>query len=70
MVEKQVIPAIKEMYDNHGNPVSDRTDNDPPFNSEQFKSFSVSRGIQHHKAESQPCGSLYEAAGKRKATHQ
>ena len=41
------ISAIKDIYNDYGNPISHRTDNGPPFNSEGFREFSDDRGIRH-----------------------
>ena len=41
------IGAIKDIYSDYGIPISHRTDNGPPFNSNSFREFSEERGIKH-----------------------
>ena len=44
---KPVLKAIDSIYTDYGQPLSHRTDNGPPFNSEAFRDYSHSKGIEH-----------------------
>ena len=44
-----VIKAPDDIYTNFGTPTTHRTDNGPPFNSQQFKEYSYAKGILHKK---------------------
>ena len=46
---KPVLKAIDQIYSDYGQPSSHRTDNGPPFNSEEFTDYSVRKGIDHIK---------------------
>ena len=46
---KPVLSALKNVYDSYGNPEAHRTDNGPPFHSQEFSRFSKDRGIQHKR---------------------
>ena len=46
---KDVIPAMDKIYSDFGTPLSHKTDNGPPFNSEAFASFSSSNNIKHKR---------------------
>ena len=46
---QHVIPAIAETYKQFGRPDAHRTDNGPPFNSQEFRNYSESQGIEHKK---------------------
>ena len=46
---KPVLKALDQIYTDFGQPSSHRTDNGPPFNSEEFSNYSVSKGIEHKK---------------------
>ena len=43
----QIIEALEEFYSSYGNPLINRTDNGPPFNSESFRKFLEAKGIDH-----------------------
>ena len=45
----KVIPVLNETYNTYGNPVLQRSDNGPPFNSSAMKAFTDSRGIEQTK---------------------
>ena len=45
---KSVIPVL-EAYDTFGNPVRQRSDNGPPFNSREMKTFTDNRNIEQVK---------------------
>ena len=44
-----VIPAMKDIYDNYGNPETQLSDNGPPFNSAAMDAFCKSRNIEMEK---------------------
>lgn len=73
---QQVIPAIKDIYNDMGKPDSHRTDNGPPFNSGQFRDFSNCNGIQHRTSfpyhpQSNPVETFMKPLGKAmKIAHQ
>ena len=46
---KSVIPVLKEAYDTFGNPVQQKSDNGPPFNSRKMKTFTDNRNIEQVK---------------------
>ena len=46
---KSVIPVIEEAYDTFGNPIRQKSDNRPPFNSKEMKTFTDSRNIEQVK---------------------
>jgi len=46
---KAVIPVLDKVFALLGNPVTLKTDNGPPFNSEEFKKFSEYLGFKHQK---------------------
>ena len=46
---KPVLKELDTIYTNYGQPDSHRTDNGPPFNSEEFALYSKGRGIEHIK---------------------
>ena len=46
---EKVIPALKDIYDNFGNPQTQISDNGPPFNSVKMEQFSKQRGIHLQK---------------------
>ena len=46
---KDVIPALDKIYSDFGNPLSHKTDNGPPFNSETFKNYSRENNIEHKR---------------------
>ena len=60
-----VIKALDNIYTDYGQPISHRTDNGPPFNSEEFTKYTNSKDIEHVKTypyhPSKPSGNLYEA---------
>ena len=43
---EKVIPAMKEIYNTYGNPVTQISDNGPPFNSRKMVEFTTQRGIE------------------------
>ena len=45
----KVIPALTEIYDSHGDPQVQLSDNGPPFNSVAMKNFTDKRGIKQEK---------------------
>ena len=45
-----VTKALSEFYTQYGTPIIHRTDNGPPFNSEEFSEFSRQRGVKHEKS--------------------
>ena len=45
----KVLPALKDIYDSHGNPDIQLSDNGPPFNSAAMKNFAEKRGIKLEK---------------------
>ena len=45
-----VTKALSEFYTQYGTPIVHRTDNGPPFNSEEFSEFSRQRGVKHEKS--------------------
>ena len=42
-----VLKALEKIYSNYGQPITHRTDNGPPFDSEAFKQFSAQHGVTH-----------------------
>ena len=46
----KVIPAMREIFDEYGNPEVQISDNGPPFNSEKMRTFTNSRGIEQRFA--------------------
>lgn len=46
---KPVVSALDQIYTDYGEPDSHRTDNGPPFNSQEFDTFTQDRGIEHIK---------------------
>ena len=63
------IPAIKDIYVDFGYPDTHRTDNGPPFNSQEFNEFSRSHGIKHWKVfpyhpQANPVETLMKPLGK------
>ncbi len=44
-----VTGALSQIYADYGYPLTHQTDNGPPFNSENFATFSAENGIQHVK---------------------
>ena len=46
---RPVIKAIDDIYTDYGQPSSHRTDNGPPFSSEEFANYSLRKGIEHVK---------------------
>ena len=44
---KQVIDAVDEVYTAYGQPMRHRTDNGPPFSSEEFQRYSDENGVEH-----------------------
>ena len=46
---QQVLSALDGIYTDYGQPSTHRSDNGPPFNSEEFAGFSSKRGITHVK---------------------
>ena len=46
---KPVLKAMDDIYTDYGQPSSHRTDNGPPFNSQEFANYSRSKGIDHIK---------------------
>ena len=64
-----VTKALDEIYATYGSPLIHRTDNGPPFNSEQFEKFSKSRGIMHETSfpyhpQANPAESFMKPLGK------
>ena len=72
---KPVLKAMNEIYTNFGQPSSHRTDNGPPFNSDEFKQYSDERGIEHVKTfpyhpQANPAETFMKPLGKAmKAAH-
>ena len=58
------------MYTNYGRPDRHRTDNGPPFNSEEFKRYSEERGKEHvltfypHHPQGNPVDTFMKPLGK------
>ena len=46
---KPVIPVLRDAYDLFGNPLSQKSDNGPPFNSSEMAKFSKNRNIEQVK---------------------
>ena len=44
---KPVMKALDNIYMDYGQPLVHRTDNGPPFNSDEFKRYSTDKGIEH-----------------------
>ena len=44
-----IVGALEDFYTNYGTPLIHRTDNGPPFNSQEFTQFSKNNGIEHEK---------------------
>ena len=64
-----VIEALEEFYNAYGTPIVNRTDNGPPFNSEDFRQFLDRKGIEHEKVfpyhpNSNPVETLMKSLGK------
>ena len=64
-----VIKALNDTYTAYGQPERHRTDNGPPFNSEQFRAFSNSKGIEHvkcypHHPQGNPSETFMKPLGK------
>ena len=64
-----VIPAIEDIYVDFGYPDTHRTDNGPPFDSQEFNEFSRSHGIKHRKVfpyhpQANPVETLMKPLGK------
>ena len=64
-----VISAIDNIYADFGSPDTHRTDNGPPFNSQQFSDFSQLHAIEHHKVfpyhpQANPVETLMKPLGK------
>ena len=66
---EKVLPAIADIYDTHGNPEVQLSDNGPPFNSSAMKNFADRRGIRlenippHHPS-SNPVETFMKPLGK------
>ena len=64
-----VIKAIDKVYTRYGTPQRHRTDNGPPFNSQEFKDFSKLKGVEqvlsypYHPQEN-PCETFMKPLGK------
>ena len=64
-----VISALDRMYTNYGHPDRHRTDNGPPFNSEEFRRYSEEKGIEHiltypHHPQGNPVETFMKPLGK------
>ena len=64
-----VINALDKMYTNYGRPERHRTDNGPPFNSEEFRRYSDEKGIEHvltypHHPQGNPVETFMKPLGK------
>lgn len=64
-----VLNALDDIYMNYGNPERHRTDNGPPFNSQEFTDYSRQNGIQHTKvfpyhAQANPAETFMRPLGK------
>ena len=46
---KPVTKALDNIYTDYGQPITHRTDNGPPFNSDEFSRYSNTKGIEHVK---------------------
>ena len=46
---KQVTPILEEIFATFGVPKRLKSDNGPPFNGREFKSFTESHGVEHHR---------------------
>ena len=44
---KPVMKPLDNIYTDYGQPLVHRTDNGPPFNSDEFKRYSTDKGIEH-----------------------
>ena len=51
---KSVIPILEEAYNTFGNPVQQKSDNGPPFNSRKMKTFTDNRNIKQVKTPPSP----------------
>ena len=64
-----VINALDKMYTNYGHPARHRTDNGPPFNSDEFRRYSEDKGIEHvltypHHPQGNPVETFMKPLGK------
>ena len=64
-----VISALDKMYTSYGHPDRHRTDNGPPFNSEEFRRYSDEKGIEHvltypHHPQGNPVETFMKPLGK------
>lgn len=66
---RQVIPALGEIYDNFGNPNTQLSDNGPPFNSKEMDVFAEKRDIKLKKTpplhpQANPAETFMKSLGK------
>ena len=64
-----VLKALDKIYTSYGHPERHRTDNGPPFNSQEFKRYSASKGIEHvesypYHPQGNPCETFMKPLGK------
>ena len=64
-----VIKAIDKVYTRYGTPQRHRTDNGPPFNSQEFKDFSKLKGVEQvlsypYHPQGNPCETFMKPLGK------
>ena len=64
-----VIKALDEVYNSYGQPQRHRTDNGPPFNSEEFAQYSKKRGVDQvfsypYHPQGNPCETFMKPLGK------
>ena len=64
-----IVKALDEVYTSYGTPQRHRTDNGPPFNSDEFSTYSSSKGIQQvlsypYHPQGNPCETFMKPLGK------
>ena len=64
-----VLKALDKIYTSYGHPERHRTDNGPPFNSQDFTQYSAAKGIEHvasypHHPQANPCETFMKPLGK------
>ena len=66
---RPVLKALDNIYTSYGHPERHRTDNGPPFNSQEFAQYSASKGIEHvesypYHPQGNPCETFMKPLGK------
>ena len=66
---RPVLKALDGIYTTYGHPERHRTDNGPPFNSQEFARYSGSKGIEHvesypYHPQGNPCETFMKPLGK------